>query len=33
MMVIFTIGVVVDLGFGILDREIRQRWGLLGVEA
>jgi NitT/TauT family transport system permease protein len=33
MMVIFTIGVMVDLGFGILDREIRQRWGLLGVEA
>jgi NitT/TauT family transport system permease protein len=33
MMVIFTIGVVVDLGFGVLDREIRQRWGLLGVEA
>src|SRR3989475_5894750 len=33
MMVIFTIGVIVDLGFGILDREIRQRWGLLGVEA
>ena len=29
----FTIGVMVDLGFGILDREIRQRWGLLGVEA
>jgi NitT/TauT family transport system permease protein len=33
MMVIFTIGVVVDLGFGVLDREIRRRWGLLGVEA
>jgi NitT/TauT family transport system permease protein len=33
MMVIFTIGVMVDLGFGILDREIRRRWGLLGVEA
>jgi NitT/TauT family transport system permease protein len=33
MMVIFTIGVVVDIGFGVLDREIRQRWGLLGVEA
>jgi NitT/TauT family transport system permease protein len=33
MIVIFTIGVMVDLGFGILDREIRQRWGLLGVEA
>jgi len=33
MMVIFTIGVMVDLGFGILEREIRQRWGLLGVEA
>jgi NitT/TauT family transport system permease protein len=33
MMVIFTIGVAVDLGFGLLDREIRQRWGLLGVEA
>jgi len=33
MIVIFTIGVVVDLGFGVLDREIRQRWGLLGVGA
>ena len=33
MMVIFTIGVVVDLGFGVLDREIRLRWGLLGVDA
>jgi NitT/TauT family transport system permease protein len=33
MMVIFTIGVAVDLGFGVLDREIRRRWGLLGVEA
>ncbi len=33
MMVIFTIGVAVDLGFGVLDREIRQRWGLLGAES
>jgi NitT/TauT family transport system permease protein len=33
MMVIFTIGVAVDLGFGVLDRAIRRRWGLLGVEA
>jgi NitT/TauT family transport system permease protein len=33
MMVIFAIGVAVDLGFGVLDREIRRRWGLLGVEA
>src|SRR6266851_3362785 len=33
MIVIFTIGVVVDLGFGVLDREIRQRWGLLGAES
>ena len=33
MIVIFTIGVVVDIGFGILDREIRRRWGLAGVEA
>jgi NitT/TauT family transport system permease protein len=33
MIVIFTIGVIVDIGFGILDREIRRRWGLLGVEA
>jgi len=33
MMVIFTIGVVVDLGFGVLDREIRRRWGLLGAES
>ncbi len=33
MIVIFTIGVVVDIGFGVLDREIRRRWGLLGSEA
>ncbi|HLQ14844.1 MAG TPA: ABC transporter permease [Candidatus Eisenbacteria bacterium] len=33
MIVIFTIGVIVDLGFGVLDREIRRRWGLVGVEA
>lgn len=33
MIVIFTIGVLVDIGFGILDREIRRRWGLAGVEA
>jgi NitT/TauT family transport system permease protein len=33
MIVIFTIGVVVDTGFGVLDREIRRRWGLVGVEA
>ncbi len=33
MLVIFTIGVFVDLGFGFLDREIRRRWGLLGAES
>src|SRR6202171_4039114 len=33
MIVIFTIGVAVDIGFGVLDREIRRRWGLVGVEA
>jgi len=33
MIVIFTIGVLVDTGFGVLDRGIRRRWGLLGVEA
>jgi NitT/TauT family transport system permease protein len=33
MIVIFTIGVVIDSLFGILDREIRHRWGLAGVEA
>jgi NitT/TauT family transport system permease protein len=33
MIVIFTIGVAVDIGFGVLDREIRRRWGLAGVEA
>lgn len=33
MIVIFVIGVAVDTGFGILDREIRRRWGLLGAEA
>ena len=32
MIVIFTIGVAVDLGFGVLDGEIRRRWGLVGVE-
>jgi NitT/TauT family transport system permease protein len=33
MIVIFTIGVVIDTGFGILDRGIRRRWGLLGSES
>jgi len=33
MIVIFIIGVLVDTGFGVLDREIRRRWGLVGVEA
>src|ERR1700682_2660160 len=33
MIVIFIIGVVIDAWFGGLDREIRRRWGLLGVEA
>lgn len=33
MIVIFVIGVVVDSGFGALDRVIRRRWGLLGAEA
>lgn len=33
MIVIFTIGVVIDTGFGVLDREIRRRWGLLGAES
>jgi NitT/TauT family transport system permease protein len=33
IIVIFTIGVVIDAGFGLLDREIRRRWGLLGTEA
>ncbi len=33
MIVIFTIGVAVDLGFGVLDGEIRRRWGLLGAES
>jgi NitT/TauT family transport system permease protein len=33
IVVIFVIGVVIDSLFGILDREIRRRWGLLGVEA
>jgi NitT/TauT family transport system permease protein len=32
IVVIFVIGVVIDSLFGILDREIRRRWGLLGVE-
>jgi NitT/TauT family transport system permease protein len=30
MIVIFVIGVVVDLAFGFADRSIRRRWGLLG---
>lgn len=33
MIVIFVIGVVIDTMFGVLDREIRRRWGLLGAEA
>ncbi len=33
MIVIFVIGVLVDSGFGVLDREIRRRWGLVGAEA
>src|SRR6202163_2132500 len=33
IIVIFTIGVVIDACFGVLDREIRRRWGLLGAEA
>ena len=33
IVVIFVIGVVIDSLFGILDRGIRRRWGLLGVEA
>jgi NitT/TauT family transport system permease protein len=30
MIVIFVIGVAVDLGFGFADRAIRRRWGLAG---
>jgi NitT/TauT family transport system permease protein len=30
MIVIFVIGVVVDLAFGFADRAIRRRWGLIG---
>src|SRR5579859_1067119 len=30
MIVIFAIGVAVDLGFGFVDRAIRRRWGLAG---
>jgi hypothetical protein len=33
MIVIFVIGVVIDTLFGVLDREIRRRWGLSGAEA
>ena len=33
MIVIFVIGVVIDTLFGVLDREIRRRWGLLGAAA
>jgi NitT/TauT family transport system permease protein len=33
IVVIFIIGVVIDSLFGILDRRIRRRWGLLGAEA
>jgi sulfonate transport system permease protein len=32
IIVIFVIGIVVDSLFGILDREVRRRWGLLGEE-
>jgi len=31
--VIFVIGVVIDSLFGILDRGIRRRWGLMGAES
>ena len=30
MIVIFAIGVAVDLAFGFADRAIRRRWGLAG---
>jgi NitT/TauT family transport system permease protein len=33
IVVIFVIGVVIDSLFGILDRGIRRRWGLLGAES
>jgi len=33
IVVIFVIGVVIDSLFGILDKGIRRRWGLLGAEA
>jgi NitT/TauT family transport system permease protein len=33
MIVIFVIGVAIDTLFGVLDLEIRRRWGLLGAEA
>jgi NitT/TauT family transport system permease protein len=33
MIVIFAVGVAVDTGFGILDREIGRRWGLAGAES
>jgi NitT/TauT family transport system permease protein len=33
MIVIFVIGVVIDTLFGVLDREIRRRWGLSGAAA
>src|SRR5260370_4600736 len=33
MILIFVIGVLADSAFGVLDREIRRRWGLVGVEA
>jgi NitT/TauT family transport system permease protein len=33
MIVIFAIGVAADTGFGVLDREVRRRWGLSVVEA
>lgn len=33
MIVIFAIGIAVDTGFGVFDREVRRRWGLSVVEA
>jgi sulfonate transport system permease protein len=33
MVVIFIIGIAVDSLFGMLDKAIRRRWGLLGAEA
>jgi NitT/TauT family transport system permease protein len=32
MVVILLIGIIVDAAFGVLDRRVRRRWGLLDAD-